>query len=73
MKATLKSRAVSEDLVRDLVDAIRDRQEARGANLMDANAYTLGYVSSMLATILAESPKARAYVQSTTKYVKETK
>ncbi len=73
MKATLQSRAVSDQLVRDLVDAIRDRQEARGENLADANAYTLGYLSSVLASVLAESPKARAFVQSTAKYVKETK
>ena len=73
MKATLKTAAVSEDLVRDLINAIRDRQEQRGENLADTNAYTLGYIGSMLANILAESPKARAYVKSTTKYVVETK
>lgn len=73
MKATLKSHAVADQMVRDLVDAIRGRQEARGENLADTNAYTIGYMASMMATILAESPKARAYVKSTTKYVKETK
>lgn len=71
MKATLKTAAVSEDLVRDLINAIRDRQEQRGENIADTNAYTLGYIGSMLTNILAESPKARAYVKSTTVYVKE--
>lgn len=73
MKATLQTQALSDQLVRDLIDSVRDRQEARGENLADANAYTLGYLSSVLASVLAESPKARAFVQSTTKYVKETK
>lgn len=73
MKATLNSSAIADTVVRELVNAIRARQEARGENLADANAYTIGYMASMMATILAESPKHRKYVLSTIAYVKENK
>ena len=71
MKATLNSSAIADTVVRQLVDAIRDRQEARGENLADTNAYTIGYMASMMASMLAESPKHRKYVLSTIAYVKE--
>ena len=73
MRATIQSHTVSDQLVRDLVEAIRDRQEARGEDHRDATSYALGYLSSVLTSVLAESPKAREFVKSTTKYVKETK
>lgn len=72
-QTTLANRASAEDLVRDLIDAIRDRQEARGENYQDASAYTLGYLSSVLAGVIANSPKGRAEVNATLAYVKGTK
>jgi hypothetical protein len=71
MAKSLKNQVVAENLVRDLVTALRDRQEARGENLTDTNSYTIGYIGSMLACIMAESPKARAYVRGTVSYIKE--
>ena len=73
MSYSLKTRREADELVKTLVDALRDRQEARGNNIHDASAYTLGYLSSVLAGILADSPKARKSVKDTLKFVKEGK
>jgi hypothetical protein len=70
---TLQKRADADKIVRQLVDAIRDRQENRGENLHDSTAYALGYLSSVLTSVIATSPKGLAYVKDSLQYVKETK
>lgn len=67
----LQKRAKADDLVRELVEAIRNRQEQRGENLADANAYTLGYLSSILTSVVANSPKQQRYLRDSMAYVKE--
>lgn len=67
----IRRRQAADALVRELVDAIRARQEARGENLADANAYTLGYLSSILTSVVANSPKHQAYLRDSLAYVKE--
>lgn len=71
LSTTLRRRHAADALVRELVNAIRDRQEARGENLVDANAYTLGYLSSILTSVVANSPKSQAYLRDSMAYVKE--
>jgi hypothetical protein len=73
MSYNLKGRREAEELVKALVDALYARQEARGENLDALAPYTLGYVGSVLAGILADSPKARKSVKDTLKFVKESK
>lgn len=73
MSKYLKNRDSSDVLVRELITAILDRQEKRGDNRADAHAYTLGYLSSMMASILADSTKARAYVKDTLSYIQENR
>lgn len=67
----LEKRAKADVLVQELVEAIRTRQENRGETYSDASAYTLGYLSSMLTSIIAESPKSMKYVRATVSLVKE--
>jgi hypothetical protein len=57
-----KSTITATDTVRDLVDALRERQvEEYGYNYADASAFTLGYISSMLGGIIDTlTPKAKA-------------
>jgi hypothetical protein len=70
---TLQKRAAADEIVRQLVTAIRDRQENRGDDHRDAVAYSLGYLSSVLSSVIATSPKGLAYVKDSLQYVKETK
>jgi hypothetical protein len=67
----IQKRAKADELVRELVDAIRNRQEHRGENLADSNAYTLGYLSSILTSVVANSPKHQKYLRDSMAYVKE--
>jgi hypothetical protein len=67
----MKARREADELVKVLVQAIRDRQEARGDDHRDAVAYTLGYLSSVLAGVVANSPKGRKYLKDTLQFVKE--
>ena len=67
----LQKRAKADDLVRELVEAIRNRQEQRGENLADANSYTLGYLSSILTSVVTNSPKQQRYLRDSMAYVKE--
>ena len=66
-----KARREADELATALVNALRDRQEARGDNSRDALAYTLGYLSSVLAGVVATSPKGRKYLKDTLQSVKE--
>jgi hypothetical protein len=68
----MQKRAKADELVRELVEAIRNRQmEQRGENLADANAYTLGYLSSILISVVVNSPKQQRYLRDSLAYVKE--
>ncbi len=71
MSHNMKARREADELVKVLVQAIRDRQEARGDDHRDAVAYTLGYLSSVLAGVVANSPKGRNYLKDTLQFVKE--
>jgi hypothetical protein len=57
-----KSTITATDTVRDLVDALRERQvEEYGYTYADASAFTLGYISSMLGGFIDTlTPKAKA-------------
>lgn len=67
----IQKRRQADVLVQELLETIRTRQENRGSDHRDATAYTLGYLSSMLTNIIAESPKNMKYVRETMAYVKE--
>jgi len=73
MKATLNSRAMAEAMVRELADALHDRQEARGELMESISPYQVGYIGSILASILAESPKHRRMVLDSIALIKATK
>ena len=56
-----KSTITATDTIRDLVDALRERQVEDGAEYADASAFTLGYISSMLGGFIDTlTPKAKA-------------
>jgi hypothetical protein len=63
----------NEDLSKALVAALQSRQEARGASLDAANAYTVGYLQSLIGTLVAMSPKAKKEVMRTLVYVTNNK
>ena len=67
----MKARREGEELVKALVDALYARQEARGESLDALAPYTLGYLSSVLAGVVATSPKGRKYLKDTLQSVKE--
>jgi hypothetical protein len=73
MKATLNSRMMAEAMVNELIAALHDRQEARGERLDSISPYQVGYIGSILSTILAESPKHRRMVLDSIALIKETK
>lgn len=59
----------NQDLSRALVAALQSRQEARGNCRADANAFTVGYLESMIAGLCNLSPKVKKDVLSTLVYV----
>ena len=63
----------NQDLSKALVAAIQDRQEARGNTLEHANAYTVGYLEALLATLCDLSPKVKKEVMSSLVYVSNNK
>ena len=73
MKATLNSQAIAQTVVNELIAALHDRQEARGEKLNAISPYQVGYIGSILSTILAESPKHRRMVLDSIALIKETK
>jgi hypothetical protein len=73
MSYNMKAAREADELVKALVDALYARQEARGETLDAYAPYTLGYISSVLSTVLADSAKGRKYVKSTLQFVKESK
>ena len=63
----------NQDLTKALVAAIQNRQLARGNSLQDANAYTVGYLESLIGSLVAMSPKVKKQVMSTLVYVTNNK
>lgn len=63
----------NQDLSKALVAAIQNRQEARGYNRQDANAYTVGYLESLIGTLVGLSPKVKKEVMSALVYVTNNK
>lgn len=63
----------NQDLSKALVAAIQNRQEARGYNRQDANAYTVGYLESLIGTLVQLSPKVKKEVMSALVYVTNNK
>ena len=62
-----------QDLSKALVAAIQSRQELRGQSLSNANAYTVGYLESLIGTLCELSPKVKKEVMSTLVYVTNNK
>jgi hypothetical protein len=73
MKATRNSEAIAQAVVNELITALHDRQEARGEHRDSISPYQVGYIGSILSTILAESPKHRRMVLDSIALIKETK
>ena len=63
----------NRDLTKALVAAIQNRQLARGNSMEHANAYTVGYLESLVATLVDLSPKVKKEVMSTLVYVTNNK
>jgi hypothetical protein len=63
----------NKDLAKALVAAIQNRQLARGADIQDANAYTVGYLEAVIGTLVAMSPKVKKEVLSTLVYITNNK
>lgn len=63
----------NRDLTKALVAAIQNRELARGYTMQDANAYTVGYLESMITTLVDLSPKVKKEVMSTLVYVTNNK
>ena len=49
----------TRDLCTELTRAVRNEQEARGLARTDATSYTLGYMESMLASVIEGLPKSQ--------------
>lgn len=63
----------NQDLSKALVAAIQNRQLARGADMHDANAYTVGYLEALIGTLVGSSPKVKKEVLSTLVYITNNK
>jgi hypothetical protein len=63
------NRMTNQDLTKALVAAIQNRQVARGYTMQDANAFTVGYLESLIGTLVELSPKVKKEVMSTLVYV----
>ena len=63
----------NQDLSKALVAAIQNRQEARGYERSEANAYTVGYLEALIGNLVAMSPKVKKEVMSTLVYVTNNK
>lgn len=63
----------NKDLAKALVAAIQNRQLARGADIQDANAFTVGYLEAVIGTLVQLSPKVKKEVLSTLVYITNNK
>ena len=63
----------NQDLTKALVASIQNRQLARGYTMQDANAYTVGYLESLIGTLVQLSPKVKKEVMSTLVFVTNNK
>jgi hypothetical protein len=62
-----------QDLSKALVAAIQNRQLARGYQLNESNAYTVGYLESLIGTLCQLSPKVQKEIMSALVYVSNNK
>ena len=63
----------NQDLTKALVAAIQNRQLARGNSMQDANAYTVGYLESLIGSLIDLSPKVKKEVMSSLVYITNNK
>jgi len=63
----------NRDLSKALVAAIQNRQVVRGNSMEHANAYTVGYLESLVATLCDLSPKVKKEVMSSLVYITNNK
>ena len=62
-----------QDLSKALVAAIQNRQAVRGYNQQDANAYTVGYLESLIGNLCNLSPKVKNDIMTTLVYISNNK
>ena len=63
----------NKDLSKALVAAIQNRQLARGETMQDANSYTVGYLESLIGSLIDLSPKVKKEVMSSLVYITNNK
>ena len=63
----------NQDICKALVASLQNRQMAKGYTIEDANAYTVGYLESMMVTLIGASPKAKKEVMSALVYISNNK
>jgi len=63
----------NKDLAKALVAAIQNRQLSKGESIDHTNAYTVGYLEQVVATLVGMSPKAKNEVLSTLVYITNNK
>lgn len=59
----------NQELAAALTAALQARQEKRGNSRGDANAYTVGYLTSLIGVLCEGSPKTKKNVMDTLVYV----
>ena len=67
------NKMTNRDLTKALVAAIQNRQLARGNSMEHANAYTVGYLESLITTLVDLSPKVKKEVMSSLVYITNNK
>jgi hypothetical protein len=67
------NKMTNRDLTKALVAAIQNRQLARGNSMEHANAYTVGYLESLITTLVDLSPKGKKEVTSALVYITNNK
>jgi hypothetical protein len=67
------NKMTNQDLSKALVAAIQNRQVARGYTTQDANSYTVGYLESLIGTLVQLSPKVKKEVMSSLVYITNNK
>ena len=63
----------NKDLAKALVAAIQNRRLSQGESIDHTNAYTVGYLEQVVATLVGMSPKAKNEVMSTLVYITNNK
>lgn len=63
----------NRDLSKALVAAIQNRQLVRGNSMQDTNAYTVGYLESLIGSLIDLSPKVKKEVMNSLVYITNNK